>query len=421
MFVNKIKNFFISTPKYADDKDFEAYASITVSVNVLFFVEVLLHSIFLIGFTASELLDISVFEMIDLVLYAAGIILIKYKKGSWIPCVIYYVVETFAHQILCLLLFGKDTGFEYLLFPIIIIIMFIRYTNKAEEFVRNIVVILVCFTFLFFTILLRDYTPRHFLNEEFSNSLLIVNSLASFVIMALFVYKIFHSMDELRMKLKTRVDQKENEIGNLQNKIIISFADIIEARDGSTGQHVKRTSQYVEAIVYQLRRKEDFSDIITDQYTHDIILSAPLHDIGKITIPDAILKKPGRLTDEEFEIIKKHTVNGKQLLEKSMSDLEDGTFLSVAKNVAACHHECWNGSGYPYGLAGTEIPLEARIMSIADFFDAIVTKRCYKEAMSYDDAFDLIKNYRGKKFDPEVTDAFLEIRRQIEIIAKTNH
>ncbi len=421
MFISKIKNFFTSTPKYADDKDFEAYTSITVSVNVLFFVEVLLHAIFLIGFTASELFDVSVFEIVDLILYTAGVILIKYKKGSWILCVIYYVVETFMHQILCLLMFGKDTGFEYLLFPIIIIIMFIRYTNIAEKFIRNIVVILACFTFLFFTILLRDYTPIHLLNEKFADSLLIVNSLASFVIMALFVYKIFHSMDELRMKLKTRVDQKENEIGNLQNKIIISFADIIEARDGSTGQHVKRTSQYVEAIVYQLRHKGKFSDIITDQFTHDIILSAPLHDIGKITIPDSILKKPGRLTDEEFEIIKKHTINGKRLLEKSMSDIEDGTFLTVAKNVASCHHECWDGTGYPYGLAGTNIPLEARIMSIADFFDALVTKRCYKEAMSYEDAFDLIKEFRGKKFDPEVTDAFLEIRRQIEIIAKTNH
>lgn len=418
---SKVKNFFVNSPKYNNDKDYEAYSSITLSLNLLFIVNVLLHSIYLVAFSVLEINILAIVEIIDVALYAAGVILIKYVKWSWIPCLIYTILEIFAHQIMCLMMLGEKTGFEFLFIPIIIIAMFINADNRILAYLRDIVVILVCFVFVFFSMLLRDYTPTYFrLPNWFMLAAFILNCLASFLIMGLFAHKIYLSMEKLRMSLNSKVNQKEDQIDKLQSKIIISFADIIEARDGSTGQHVKRTSEYVEAILYELRREEDFDDILTPEYMHNIILSAPLHDIGKITIPDSILKKPGRLTDEEFEIIKNHTVNGKMLLEKSMSDLEDAEFLTIAKGVAACHHECWDGSGYPYGLRGAEIPLAARIMTIADVFDAIVTKRCYKEAMSFDEAFDLIKQQRGKKFDPVITDAFLAIRKQIECIARNN-
>lgn len=418
---SKVRNFFVNSPKYNNDKDYEAYSSITLSLNLLFIVNVLLHSIYLVAFSVLEINILAIIEIIDVTLYAAGVILIKYVKWSWIPCLIYTILEIFAHQIMCLMMLGEKTGFEFLFIPIIIIAMFINANNRVLAYLRDIVVILACFVFVFFSMLLRDYTPAYFrLPDWFMLAAFILNCLASFLIMGLFAHKIYLSMEKLRMSLNSKVNQKEDQIDKLQSKIIISFADIIEARDGSTGQHVKRTSEYVEAILYELRREEDFDDILTPEYMHNIILSAPLHDIGKITIPDSILKKPGRLTDEEFEIIKNHTVNGKMLLEKSMSDLEDAEFLTIAKGVAACHHECWDGSGYPYGLRGAEIPLAARIMTIADVFDAIVTKRCYKEAMSFDDAFELIKQQRGKKFDPVITDAFLAIRKQIECIARNN-
>lgn len=418
---NKLKNFFINSPKYNSDKDYEAYSSITLSLNLLFMVNAVLHSVYLIGFSVLEIDWLTIVEIIDVTLYAAGVIFIKYIKWSWVPCLIYTILETFVHQIMCLFLLGEKTGFEFLIIPIIIITMFISAKNRILVYLRDAVVILACFVFIFFSIILRDYTPTYFhLPESFMLAIFILNCLASFLIMGLFAHKIFLSMEKLRMSLNSKVDQKDDQIDKLQSKIIISFADIIEARDGSTGQHVKRTSEYVEAILYELRREEDFDDFLTSEYMHNIILSAPLHDIGKITIPDSILKKPGRLTDEEFEIIKKHTVNGKMLLEKSMSDLENAEFLTIAKGVAACHHECWDGSGYPYGLRGSEIPFAARVMTIADFFDAIVTKRCYKEAMSFDEAFELIKQQRGKKFDPVITDAFLAIRKQIEVIARNN-
>ena len=153
---------------------------------------------------------------------------------------------------------------------------------------------------------------------------------------------------------------------------------------------------------------------------HDVMMSAPLHDIGKITIPDSILTKAGRLTQNEFNTIKQHTVNGKALIEESMSDIEDEEFLKVAKSVALYHHECWDGSGYPYGISGDEIPLCARIMTIADYFDALVAKRSYKAALPTSVVFDNIKEQRGKKFDPVVVDAFLRIRDTIDEIAKAN-
>lgn len=418
---DKIKKFFSNTPTYSEDKDFEAYSSMTLALSLLFIVNVLLHSVYLVGFSTLRLQSLVIIEIVDVTLYAAGVILIKYVKWSWIPCLVYTILETFAHQIMYLFLLGKETGFEFLFIPIIIISMFINANNRILAYLRDIIVILASFGFVFFSIGMRDYTPIYsvmYIPKWFSLSLFILNSLASFLIMGVFTHKIFLSSERLRRSLNNKVDQKESQIDTLQNKIIISFADIIEARDGSTGQHVKRTSEYVEAILYELKREEDFDDILTPEYMHNIILSAPLHDIGKITIPDSILKKPGRLTDEEFEIIKRHTVNGKMLLEKSLGDLEDAAFLNIAKGVAAYHHECWDGSGYPYGLRGAEIPLAARIMTIADFFDAIVSKRCYKEAMSFDEAFDLIKQQRGKKFDPVITDAFLEIRKQIEVIAR---
>lgn len=418
---DKVKEFFVNNPKYNEDKDFEAYSSMTLAINLLFIVNVLLHSVYLVGFSLVGIQELAIVEIIDVTLYAAGVIFIKYVKWSWIPCLAYTILETFSHQIMCLLLFGKETGFEFLFIPIIIIVMFIDANNRVLAYVRDIIVILACFVFIFFSIVMRDYTPGYtiiHIPDWFELSLFILNSLASFLIMGVFTHKIFLSLEKLRKSLNSKVDQKENQIDTLQNKIIISFADIIEARDGSTGQHVKRTSEYVEAILYELKREEDFDDILTPDYMHNIILSAPLHDIGKITIPDAILKKPGRLTDEEFNIIKMHTVNGKMLLEKSLSDLEDEAFLNIAKGVAAYHHECWDGSGYPYGLRGAEIPLAARIMTIADVFDAIVSKRCYKEAINFDEAFNLIKQQRGKKFDPVITDAFLEIRKQIEVIAR---
>ncbi len=158
---DKVKEFFVNNPKYNEDKDFEAYSSMTLAINLLFIVNVLLHSVYLVGFSLVGIQELAIVEIIDVTLYAAGVIFIKYVKWSWIPCLAYTILETFSHQIMCLLLFGKETGFEFLFIPIIIIVMFIDANNRVLAYVRDIIVILACFVFVFFSIVMRDYTPGY--------------------------------------------------------------------------------------------------------------------------------------------------------------------------------------------------------------------------------------------------------------------
>ena len=304
--------------------------------------------------------------------------------------------------------------------PLIFIAAFIRKKTKLFQYLRIGIIITASLTFTCLLIAFNDYTPPYALSDTATFVLLVINCGISFIVPAVYTSRIYYSVDTRRSELDANVTEKINTIETMQSKIIISFAEIIEARDGSTGKHVKRTSEYVAALISELKRHGDYADILNDRYIHDIMMSAPLHDIGKITISDTILCKPGRLTKSEFETMKNHTINGKELIEKSMSDIEDEEFLKVAKSVALYHHECWDGSGYPYGIEGEQIPLCARIMTIADYFDALVAKRSYKAALPTSVVFEDIKSQRGKKFDPIVTDAFLRIRDQIDQIAKSN-
>lgn len=227
-------------------------------------------------------------------------------------------------------------------------------------------------------------------------------------------------LEEYRVGLEAAVKKKTQQIQKIQQKVISGFANIIENRDDFTGQHVKRTSAYVRVIAQELKDRGMFSNILDDEghYLENMCKAAPLHDIGKIVISDTILCKPGRLTDEEFEIMKTHTVTGEKILEDTLKGIEKESYLNLAKDVAMYHHEKWNGSGYPAGLSGEAIPLCARVMAIADVFDALISKRCYKEAMSYDQAFQIMEESVGTHFDPQIGRIFLEIRSKIEEISK---
>ena len=417
---NKIINFFTGTPSYNDDKDYADYAFYSAPLNMFFLACLLLHSAYLVIFSLFKVPLMLMMDGICVVLYTTFVILLRHFKGSWLPCTLVTAFELFIHQICTVTLFGLSAGFQYLLIPLMFMSVFIRKKGAIYRYLRIIIVLLASCTFIFLAVYYNDYMPQYRLPYEINTVLLIMNCIISFLVTAVFTSRVIHSLDAKRSQLDTSVNQKTDEIENMQTQIIISFANIIEARDGSTGKHVKRTSEYVEALVKELHRNGDFQDILDERYMHDVMLSAPLHDIGKITIPDAILTKAGRLTQNEFEIIKKHTINGKEIIEQSMSDIENENFLKVAKSVALYHHECWDGSGYPYGIKGDEIPLCARIMTIADYFDALVAKRSYKAALPTSVVFDNIEEQRGKKFDPVVTDAFLRIRDQIDEIAKAN-
>ena len=220
-------------------------------------------------------------------------------------------------------------------------------------------------------------------------------------------------IEEYRKDLEGVVRRQTAKIEKIQREIIISLANMIESRDGSTGQHVKRTSQYVEMIIGELKKRNMFSNVISESYVYNVIKAAPMHDIGKIKVPDHVLQKPGKLTDEEFEVMKQHSAEGGKIIHMIMENIEEKDYIEVAYNVATFHHEKWNGRGYPDGLVGEQIPLEARIMAVADVFDALISKRCYKDAMPLDKAFAIIEESKGEHFDPQIAQVFMELRPQI--------
>ena len=214
-------------------------------------------------------------------------------------------------------------------------------------------------------------------------------------------------------QLEGEVEAKLEHIQEMQDQIIIGISDIVESRDNSTGGHVKRTSEAVRIFMDELE-KESAEFHMTKHYVENIIKAAPMHDLGKIAVEDYILKKPGRFTEDEFQLMKVHAAVGAKIVEKALNGVEDDSFLDVAKNMARYHHEKWNGRGYPEGLSGSEIPLEARIMALADVFDALVSKRCYKEKYTYDEAFKIIEDSLGTHFDPELGRIFLKCRKELE-------
>ena len=204
------------------------------------------------------------------------------------------------------------------------------------------------------------------------------------------------------------VQKKGEEIAHMQNGLIYIMADLVESRDKCTGDHVRKTAAYVKLILQLMKENNLYPEILTDEYIEDVCNSAPLHDVGKIKVSDVILNKPGKLTDEEFEIMKSHTTAGKEVIESAMKLTTDPGYLKEALNLATYHHEKWNGKGYPMGLAGEEIPLSARIMAVSDVFDALVSQRSYKKPFSFEEAMKIIEEGAGSHFDPVIAKLFVE-------------
>jgi putative two-component system response regulator len=218
--------------------------------------------------------------------------------------------------------------------------------------------------------------------------------------------------------LENEVIRRTREVQAIQDVTILTMASLAETRDNETGNHIRRTQHYVKALAIKLRDHPRFAGYFTDHVIDLLFKSAPLHDIGKVGIPDKILLKPGKLTPEEFEIMKTHTTLGRDAIEQAERQL--GTpvaFLKLAKEIAYSHQEKWDGSGYPEGLSGDAIPVSARLMAVADVYDALISRRVYKPAFTHERAVELIAEGRGKHFDPDITDAFMEIREEFRTIA----
>ena len=229
------------------------------------------------------------------------------------------------------------------------------------------------------------------------------------------------SADFLRDKnefLEVQVARRTREVSAIQDVTILAMASLAETRDSDTGNHILRTQHYVRALAEHLRGHPRFSSFLTDYNTQMLFKSAPLHDIGKVGIPDSILLKPGKLTPEEFEIMKTHTTLGRDAIDHAERALGANVeFLRLAKEIAFSHQEKWDGSGYPQGLAGDAIPISARLMALADVYDALISRRVYKEPMSHEQAVGILKAGRGSHFDPDIVDAFLQIQDQFRATA----
>jgi len=219
--------------------------------------------------------------------------------------------------------------------------------------------------------------------------------------------------------LETEVSKRTREVNAIQDVTILAMASLAETRDSDTGNHIRRTQSYIRALATRLSDHPRFAAVLTPQYIAMLYKSAPLHDIGKVGIPDRILLKPGKLTPEEFEIMKTHTTLGRDAIAHAEQALgTEVAFLTMAKEIAYSHQEKWDGSGYPLGLAGDDIPISARLMALADVYDALISKRIYKEPMPHEQAVQIIAKSRGSHFDPDMTDAFLSIHEDLLTIAE---
>ena len=218
--------------------------------------------------------------------------------------------------------------------------------------------------------------------------------------------------------LESEVARRTEELRLVEEATIVAMTSLAEARDNETGHHILRTQRYVVAIANALRHHPRFSNYLTNQAIELLFRTSPLHDIGKVGIPDRILLKPGKLDPEEFEIMKTHTTLGGAALARAKVRISRSiAFLDTAQEIALSHQEKWDGSGYPQGLAGDAIPISARIMAVADVYDALISKRVYKEAFSHASAVSIMQEGRGSHFDPDVLDAFLSIQEACLAIA----
>ena len=219
-------------------------------------------------------------------------------------------------------------------------------------------------------------------------------------------------LDELVRERTAQLARRTEQLVLLQNGIVYTFADLVENRDKNTGGHIDRTVVYFRILMEAMIERKVYDDEIRSWSIDSVASSARLHDLGKIAISDSILNKPGPLTEDEYHVMKTHSIAGERIIDKAIQQTGGAEFLHNAKMIAAYHHECWDGSGYPYGLKGTDIPLQGRLMAIIDVYDALVSERPYKKAFSHVEAVNIIMNGAGKHFDPFIVKVFYDVNNE---------
>jgi putative two-component system response regulator len=226
------------------------------------------------------------------------------------------------------------------------------------------------------------------------------------------------ALEQQNQLLEEKVRERTHEIELVQDAAIYSLSMLAEARDQDTGEHIQRTQEFVKALAQKLQQHPKFKSFLNDKTIEELYKSAPLHDIGKIAVPDHILKKPGKLTAEERVEMEKHTLHGGNAIRDAEKRSGSSSFLRFAREIAYSHQEKWDGSGYPEGLKAEQIPVSARLMAVADVYDALVNKRVYKPAFSHENAVDYITQQKGLHFDPDMVDAFIQIQSEFKDITQ---
>lgn len=226
------------------------------------------------------------------------------------------------------------------------------------------------------------------------------------------------NLQDFTNNLQKMVEEKTKKVVELQNAILNTVAELVECRDGTTGGHIERTGHYLQLLLEALVSSGEYAEEVAGIDQKLLIQSTPLHDVGKISIPDAILQKPAKLSESEFEIMKCHSVYGRDIIHKISRQTSESEFLEQAAILALSHHERWDGKGYPHGLAEKKIPIQGRLMAIADVYDALISQRPYKKAFTHMEAVKIITDGRGTQFDPVLIDLFLKIEGRFEAVGE---
>ncbi|MBQ7246773.1 MAG: HD domain-containing protein [Lachnospiraceae bacterium] len=338
------------------------------------------------------------------------------RSGTWLPyllllsgSLLVYLICTFAGKkeseltgrLLCygqmLLVFAYasilSTQVSNYAIPATSVVVFISLLPiSIDDRLIRMFAVMVCESVIYLIISRMLKSPEAFTLD--------VMNVATFCVIGMVIYAVICNRNIREIEQGVRIER-------IQRSVISSIATVVEERDENTGEHIARTSSFVSSLTEKMKQSGRYPEL-TDDFYNNVVLAAPMHDIGKIRVPDAILNKPGRLTDEEYEIIKKHPVYGVSIIDRTLKDVEDEGYFAIARNIAGYHHERYDGKGYPEGLSADEIPLEARIMALADVYDALISERVYKKAYSKEKARAILVEGRGTQFDPHLTDLFLE-------------
>lgn len=359
---------------------------------------------------AAYIADFDDIIIIDTVVYAWVIYLHFFRQHSYLFRAYSLIFLNLVLAFFLLLKLGiLGAGILWLFFTPILSTLLISYRQGMALIGVNIL-LLGLVGYMEFAGLLAASLPEN------NTSLWLVISVNFILLEIITVASLGRLLDSLETTL-FNLQTKQSEIVLTQEATIETVASLAEYRDNETGNHIRRTQNYVRALAVYLSDRPEHRDYLDEETIELLYKSAPLHDIGKVGIPDQILLKPGKLTGEEFEEMKKHAVYGRDALLKSAEKLGNNNFLELAALIAYSHHEKWDGSGYPQGLAGKNIPLAGRIMAVADVYDALISRRVYKQAMSHRQAIQYISENRGTHFDPDIVDAVICLQQQFLDIA----